>query len=205
MPTQRNQMDLVLLSLLFLATTACDTAIVATPIPPITPTVARIVATATPPRINVTLEEYQQALAKWRRQGIEEYEITVYYSTYSPLLGDWTLQVHTQGDTATVTNYKRVSDAAPPSIGFGSPSFMPTTTFEIAELKKELEIMTIETRFQDIARALAWSGQVPYNIHAQFDPTLGNPTAFATIGVTEGETWNLKQLKVLKQTIPPTP
>ena len=68
---------------------------------------AGLPSTPTATRAGISREQYEQARAKWRAQGVEEYEARVEYSAYSEFMGIWTLHVRVSVDDAQVLGYTR--------------------------------------------------------------------------------------------------
>lgn len=119
------------------------------------------------PVLNITREEYEGALAKWKAQGAQEYRIVIDYLAFSLYRGTWTLQV--KGGDVQVISFSQGNQpvAAPPT---------PEKEF--------FELLTVEGQFATINRAL--NGQ-PGNLGeldsgpqasyiVEFDPALGYPT-----------------------------
>jgi hypothetical protein len=111
------------------------------------------------PRINITRGQYEHALAKWRAQKIEEYEITVDIMAFFG--GPMTLHVSDYGNT----------------VGQLAPVERPAsilTTEEMDYLKED----TIEGMFAEIDAALVDSnvdGDSYLAYQVSFDPNLGYP------------------------------
>src|SRR5439155_23235467 len=87
------------------------------------------------PGINVGKPQLDQALAKWRSQGIEVYEMEVQHNSLSPWAGMWTLRVSDRGGTVEIVSYAgRV-----PSGGSGVPSTpaLPPDTVKFLTVEQE--------------------------------------------------------------------
>ncbi len=137
----------------------------ATPLPSPNPTAVATPteeATATPfvpalsptPLINslhFTREQFDQAWALWQAQGIEEYEMTVYYVAYSALMARWTLHIRVTDEGNEILSYVRdPSSPVPPTDGLGAPQWLPTAEPEITGLKSYLQSLTIESEFAEL-------------------------------------------------------
>jgi hypothetical protein len=119
-----------------------------------------------PPRINITRSEYEQALAKWQTQKIEEYEITV--DVKALFGGTYTLRV---------SDYGNMVEQLAPVVRLASD----LTAEEVEYLKRD----TIEGMFEQIGEVFAdidssgtpsgtESGEL-YMDEVRFDPVLGYP------------------------------
>jgi len=161
---------------------------------------------------NITQAQFDDALAKWQAQGIEEYELQVEWWAFQPVMGTWTVRIATNGTTATVLDYRRESGGPTSALtGLGSEGLMPTDQVGINDLKEQLGELTVEHQFDILRRALAgeWANETGFEV--RFDSALGNPTYVGTMEVpgqamsSEAWSWEVKSLKVLKQRVPDTP
>lgn len=172
------------------------------------PTVATPITVPTPSVIwvNVTREQYDQALAKWLSQGVEEYEARVEYHGYSAFMGIWTLRVKTAGGNYEVLDYTREPGLDAPVGDTGSQGQMPTNEAGRKHVKEELKYLTIEGQFEDLGTIVAGRGVGCFTTEATFDPRLGHPTNIEgdPTACSEPSSWELKSLKVLKQHEPTT-
>jgi hypothetical protein len=174
----------------------------ATPLPLATPT---MVATATPPSsgTNITQAQFDEALSRWRAQGVEEYELKIGYSAYSPLMGWWDLRVRASGDVSEVITYTRVGSLDAPTGGLGAQGEMPTAGPGIEALKTDLQWLTIEGQFAQIKALLddptssrfEWAG---YYV-VTFDPTMGYPASVRTVNGSEPQEWGAASVTVLQR------
>ena len=178
----------------------------ATPLPPATPTAA---ATATPPSsgTNITQAQLDEALNRWRTQGVEEYELKIGYSAYSPLMGWWNLRVRSTGGVGEVITYTRVGNLYAPTGGLGAPGEMPTAEPAVAALKQDLQSLTIEGQFAEIQALLddPTSGQFQWAGYyiITFDPTMGYPASVRTVNGSEPQEWGAASVTVLKRSTAP--
>jgi hypothetical protein len=145
------------------------------------------------PRIDITRQEYDAALAKWEAARILEYEIDVAYnSVYSPVSGVWRLRV-TGG---RVIDYHRLTDTMP-----SLPE--PDVNSDM------LQFLTVEAMFNDIKRVLddPTSAQItiggsPFEVQymVTFDNALGYPRTLGIypIFVTDNESYTeIRNLTIL--------
>lgn len=108
------------------------------------------------PYINVTRQQYDAALAKWRAQGITEYEIVVdYYAFNRQLMGKWTLHVQTDGTTPHVISASRWGEKNP----------------EI-----DVDFLTVEDMFSVVEDRLNYISDTNLYWNVSFHPTLGYPS-----------------------------
>ncbi|MDQ5823718.1 MAG: hypothetical protein M3441_05820 [Chloroflexota bacterium] len=158
--------------------------------------------------VNVTREQYDQALTKWVSQGIEEYEAQVEYHGYSAFMGIWTLRVKTVGGNYEVLDYTREPGLDAPVGDTGSQGQMPTNEVGRKHVKEQLKYLTIEGQFKDLGAIVAGRGVGCFTTEAAFDPQLGNPInvdSYPT-NCSHGDNWELKSFNILKQHKPtPTP
>jgi hypothetical protein len=163
-----------------------------------------VVPTPTVVWVNVTRQQYEQALAMWRSQGIEEYEARVEYHAYTELMGIWTLRVKTVGGDYEVLDYTREPGLDPPLEYTGSPRRMPTDEAGKDYLKEQLKYLTIEGQFKDLGTIVAGRGVGCFTTEATFDPRLGNPTKIegTPTACSHGADWELKNFKIVKQREP---
>src|SRR5438045_787638 len=62
-----------------------------------------------PPKVNISREQYDQALAKWHAQDVREYEMLVDYELFNGALrGPWRLRVRAEGGVEEITEYSRL-------------------------------------------------------------------------------------------------
>ena|SRR5437899_3295558 len=116
--------------------------------------------------INITRDDYNAALQKWRSRGIEEYEMVVRFSTkgcgLDPLVcGICKLDI--SGDDIRILEYSWVDGPRAPLAG---PS--------------DLEFLTVDSLFREVDETLAHGpfnhDGFPLDYTIKFDPTLGYPT-----------------------------
>ena len=121
----------------------------------------------TEPGINISRQEYEQALAKWSARGGTEYVMVVEFMAFSPYSGLW--QIHVSGEQVRTVSFTRASgeqvDPVPQALDF----------------QKE---WTVERQFAAIGRALdeePWDvgsseSEIPFDYRVSFDDNLGYPT-----------------------------
>lgn len=198
---------ILILLILFIGLTACTPPGSSGISPTTPPAPAAIVLNTVVPSptvdigINITQQEYMRALTTWQSQNIVEYEMRVKYSSFSAIMGIWTLRVGHQKDKDTVLAYNREPGFNPPTTGLGSPGLMPTAEPAISELKQDLELLTINYKFHDIETALAGKWKDSYSVSVQFDTTLGYPKQvdFDTKPMaSEPSSWQISDFKVLR-------
>jgi hypothetical protein len=139
------------------------------------------VATLQHGSINITRDNYQAALVKWRSQGIEEYEMDLDMATPKGGragclgCGTYTLKVH--GKDVTLLNY------VSPTVGYASPAGQD-------ELSQSY---IIDGLFADVDRMVTagpmrcdrFPETLIFDYTIRFDPQLGYPTF---IGETSRDT-----------------
>jgi len=120
--------------------------------------------------INVTRQDYDAALNKWRSQGVREYEIVVDYGadscSFDPLVcGTWHL--HVNGDKINILGYS--------FNGITEPNAKPS----------DLKSLTIDGLFDEVDKTLDNGpfilGPFPIDHVFSFDTTLGYPTKIEQI------------------------
>jgi hypothetical protein len=122
-----------------------------------------------PARINVSRQEYQAALARWRTLGVEEYEITIHADAFIDG-GDRTIHVSNGGATL---------------VSIDPPSYNLTDPRAIAYLRSD----TVEGMFEDIQAVLGDQIQFDPTYYSRvspsmvftvkFHPQMGYPTEFS--------------------------
>jgi hypothetical protein len=156
-----------------------------------------------PVRINVSRQEFQAALARWRALGVEEYEITVYAHAFIDG-GSRTIHVGSHGESLISTD---------------PPLNSPEDPREVAYVRSD----TVEGMFEDIRAIL--DGQIRSDptyytrvspsmaFTVKFDPQMGYPAEFSgrchpawpleTCQTADAD-WRriVTSLKILKQTGP---
>jgi hypothetical protein len=130
-----------------------------------------------PPRINITRGEYEQALARWQAQKIEEYKITT--DTKAFLGGTLTVHVSDFGN--------RVEEFGPKV-----RPFYTLATDEIEYLKKDTVeglFATIDAILKDneVIKSAAYTGSGHFYMAYQvsFDPQLGYPSHIVGRPITD--------------------
>jgi hypothetical protein len=107
--------------------------------------------------INITRNDYEQALGRWRSQGIADYEMVVEFYAFNPDSGEWTMRV-TNGKVVTATR-----------TGPG-----PNVLTDL----DDLQFLTVEGSFTSVEYMLNdRSGEMLYTV--AFDPGLGYPTSMS--------------------------
>jgi hypothetical protein len=148
--------------------------------------------TPTPPAINITRQQYEEALAKWQASGVDEYEITK--STITPWGG--TTSVHVSDHGKTIHNL-RPDD---------SSWLEPDESDTVEGMFKEVDELLRRAAETDIATAMAKDGS--YDAFAvEFDPDLGYPVSIAGYAVTapghtvfDGSSYTtVKEVKIIKK------
>lgn len=161
------------------------------------------IASQPPPPINISGEQYDASLARWRSQGIEQYEITV--DLVSRLGHKTTLRASEHGGAIEIL----------------SPSGVATPEPEFMDLYKE---DTIEGMFEEINLMLEGKSIIhtsgmystgPFYMAYQirFDPTFGYPSSIEAQPVTKpgvhvyDTDWKktVTSFKVLKRSTPAAP
>ncbi|HKP52757.1 MAG TPA: DUF6174 domain-containing protein [Chloroflexia bacterium] len=154
-----------------------------------------------PPRVNITLEDYERALNKWKAQGIQEYEITV--DTFAFLGGTSSLRVSDEARKITILR--------PPE-----PEWTPEP-----DILDYVRADTVEGMFEEIKAvlddaqifhtpAMGGSGRFYMAYRVEFHPELGYPTRFEGRPVTEPGAYvfdadfakRVTEFKVLKRGTP---
>jgi hypothetical protein len=148
------------------------------------------------PGINVGKPQFDAALAKWRAQGIEQYEVTTEHVSKSPWAGTWILRVSNNSDTVEIVSYTGSS-------GVPSTPAMPPDT---------VKFLTVEQQFAAVEHVLT-AGEfgeleklVDYIV--AFDPTFGYPSSIRiktkpNVRSTDlGSSTTIKSLKILKRATP---
>jgi Family of unknown function (DUF6174) len=145
------------------------------------------------PFINITREQYEQALATWKSQGAEEYEVTVTYGAFSLWSGVWTLKV--SPDSVEALSFSRGDPAEPTAIPQADQSF--------------LRMLTVEGQFEDIKRAMDNPEESPTTWTVEFHPTQGYPTSVIARDkpyiADAGYSWSAQELKITKTGTPIVP
>jgi len=154
--------------------------------------------TLTPaPAFNITWEQYQAALSRWRSRSIDEYEMEFSLSAYSYYAGSYTFRVTKDG--IELLDYRPLY----PNPDAGDPN--PRSKLSKEAWQRTLERYTIESQFEHFYDA--------YNADiyclATFDPKYGFPSVVECKnrpGVSDAQsTRRLKLLKVLKSHGSPIP
>lgn len=158
------------------------------------PTIARFAY------INITRQQYEEALAKWRAQSITEYEIVVdYYVFNRQYMGEWTLHVETSGSETHVISASRGGEKEPNS---------------------KVDFLTVEDMFREVEDKLDyvpdvspyWDALAKSNLYweVSFDPRLGYPSLRwaqqpdVHISDIEGNKY-VKGVRIIKQNPPGWP
>jgi len=147
--------------------------------------------------VNITRDEYNAALNKWRSQNITEYEMTTSFSAKGCALdkmvcGTWKLRV--SGDKINILEYSWMDGPTTPTAG---PS--------------DLDFLTVDSLFREIDATLAdgpfAKDGFPLDYTIRFDPTLGYPIEISRQGrqgrnsLLSSEVWHLgidKEIRSLK-------
>lgn len=151
------------------------------------------------PGINIIRQQYDDALAKWRSQRIEAYEVVVQYSSFSPYAGTWDLRVN--GGQIDVVSYSK--DGVTPITPVA-----PTTGDTLNFLTVDARFAVIEHRLTAL-QLLGVDAEVDYVV--AFDPTLGYPISIEIKqkpGVARPDVESktvVKSLAILKQGGPSAP
>jgi len=154
---------IVALSLVILALlVACDSPL----LPPLRPSVTTTPAIP-PPRSNITRADYNAALAKWQRQGISDYEISVYQLSLG-VNGVYRLRV--QGDQVTVLSNPYIYPQYPTATPY--PAHDSERIYTVAGLFAEIdEDLTVVERGKSYGGFVYW---------VLFDPVLGYPNSIGS-------------------------
>jgi hypothetical protein len=160
------------------------------------------VPTPTPPVINITRQQYEEALAKWRAAGIEEYEVTVAIYAYPG--GTNTLRVGDHGKKILILQ-PSPTPAITPDPQY--PEYLQEYTIEgmFAEIDDALKSVATA----DIDTALTKDGfYTAYSV--EFDPDLGYPVQISTASITAPNVvisdgfsvQTVKELRLVKRSAP---
>src|SRR5206468_12063399 len=117
------------------------------------------------PGINVGKPQFDQALAKWRSQGIEIYEMEVQHNSLSPWAGAWTLRVSDHGGTVEIVSYAGSS-------GVPSTPALPPDTVKFLTVEQQfaaIQHVVTDGEFGELERL------VDYVV--AFDPAFGYPSS----------------------------
>ncbi len=151
------------------------------------------------PGINIIRQQYDDALAKWRAQNVEAYEVVVQYSSFAPYAGTWDLKV--SGDKIDVVSYSK--DGVVPA----TPT-APTTGDTLSFLTIDARFAVIEHRLTAL-QLLGVDAEVDYVV--TFEPTLGYPISIEIKqkpGVARPDVESktvVKSLTILKRGTPVVP
>ncbi len=146
-----------------------------------------------PPGINITREQYNEALAKWLSQGVQEYELVVMEGGGLSPDATWKIRVRVNNGKSRVVSFRYLS-------GYESPP---------ARIKPaDLEYLTIEHIFAVIDEISSPEGTCKYYDTVRFDPNLGYPASifYGLAGVYDANGGiAIKSLKILKRLTPGMP
>lgn len=121
--------------------------------------------------INITEEEYENALAKWRARGIEEYEITLIDATRMGGGGRFSLRVRVENGEPILVSYTDLNGEQPQSI--------PLDTLDADDLDF-LRERSVEGSFGLIGavfkQTFSDTGNVIHEYRIKFDKELGYPS-----------------------------
>jgi hypothetical protein len=142
------------------------------------------------PYINVTRQQYETALARWRSQGIREYSIKLQYIVFNyQLMGTWDLLIQTDGNKEKIVNALRNKETSPLAADF----------------------LTVESMFETVKNKLDYKSEAELYWEVSFDPALGYPSYIVwntqpgvQIADIQGSI-NVQGFEVLKRLAPGTP
>jgi hypothetical protein len=121
--------------------------------------------------INITEEEYETALAKWRARGVEEYEITIVDATRMGGGGRFSLHIRVENGEPILVSYTDLNGEQPQSI--------PLDTLDADDLAF-LRERSVEGSFALIGgvfrQTFSDTGNVIHEYKIKFDKELGYPS-----------------------------
>jgi len=150
----------------------------------------------TPP-IDITRADYEQALAKWRAQKVEEYQITTEMRAF--MGGVRTLTVKDKGNSIVILEPTPVRTPEPDSFEYVKGDTIEGMFYEIDAMLDNAQVIH--------SPAMMSTGGFYMAYHVEFDPTIGYPRFMSGHPVTEpgvvvyDADWAkvVTELKVLKQ------
>lgn len=166
------------------------------------PTATSVTASPTrsPDEINITSEDFDKALAKWKAADVREYEIVAsYFFVYAEMSGDWRLRVR---DGKIVQIWRGdVEVYVDDGTGIPNPEANPDS---LAFLTVEEQFKLIKKLLDDpSSRGLTLGGtnyEVEYRI--TFNDALGYPEKYAIypVSITDNERiTEIKQIRIIEQ------
>jgi hypothetical protein len=162
------------------------------------------------PYANITKEQYEEAIAKWRTSGVLRYRIRLNYGAFSLFGGSWTLTVNSSAGRPVVEEYAAEQ-------GGRNAGATPTP--------EDLHNFTIEGLFERVGEIITNAppggptsipesgGDLSMYYLVTFDPTLGYPTVIEQHPNTGPEpqiadadiVYRVESLEVLEPAIPGMP
>jgi hypothetical protein len=145
-----------------------------------------------PPRINITRSEYEQALARWKAQKVEEYEITVDIRAYFG--GSHTLRVSDNGNKVEqlAPVAQEASDLPPVVMDYLKRNTVEAMFGQIGEVFADIDSSGTPARTES---------EDVYMDQVRFDTVLGYPQHMKSwTGWTHSD-WDVTvtDLKIIKQ------
>lgn len=132
---------------------------------------ALLSATTVASTINITQQDYVNALARWQAQGVSEYEITLIDSSRMDIGGKMKLRIALDRGNPRLVEYTMLSQTR--------PQLVPLSTLSADELD-HLRGLSVEAMFGVIGEL--FNGNPPgltrpnFDYDIAFDPELGYPT-----------------------------
>jgi hypothetical protein len=123
------------------------------------------------PYLNITRQQYEDALARWRSQGISRYRIAVSFNAFSPWAGSWVLTVNSANGADQVVDSQRTETTGK---GAGTP---PSPEF-LSALTVEGLFGRVEQLLNDAPAAGPTTPGDPFGLYHEvtFDAAMGYPT-----------------------------
>jgi len=177
---------------------------IASPKPVSTPTLQgcpTVTYISPPPGLNITRNEYDEALAKWRSQAVQEYEIITEDLHFGSLAGTWKLMVRVTGGEPQVISFKYLDgvSASPEHMTDHDVNYLTSLTVESIFDDLDSGLRSVETNDKRACQAF-------YQV--SFHPTLGYPTSFyyGLVNVFDASSRiTVQSLRVLRRFTPGMP
>ena len=159
---------------------------------------------AATPTVNITRQQYEEALARWHAQGVLEYEVEVDYLALSPIDGTWQLKVRVVEGKPELISYLRERV----DIHYVTCGKSPNSLCEELQSRATVEGL-FDWGVRDWLDALnSNSAHGEFGIVVAFHSTLGYVTSFELrTGCCGGKpaTISVKSLKFVKSSAPGMP
>lgn len=162
-----------------------------------------------PPGVNITRQQYDEASAKWKAQGAENYQIVVNDLFFGSWSGKWKLLVHVTGGKSKVLQYQYLSEENEPQPLPDVPAkYEKDFRNYISSLTVENMLGYIDDNLKEAEISSPDGSACSHFAYVEFNESYGYPTVYKSglVAAFDGQDFmEIESVTILRSALPGMP